>query len=100
MKYEDPLLAMSRTETPVPAVQLPDNDPKFFECLLGTRHVDPEDGLQYETTKSKVTKTVVSWHIDVVYTGVSLTAPMTDRIMLLTYICTRFLSGYVIRFRW
>jgi hypothetical protein len=50
VKYADPLDQLENKNLIVPAEDVPERDIEDFYPLLGTRHVDPDNGLTYETT--------------------------------------------------
>ena len=50
MKYADPLDQLEDKKHIVPAEDVPERDIEDFYPLLGTRHVDLDNGLTYETT--------------------------------------------------
>ena len=50
MKYADPLNQLEDKKLIVSAEDIPERDIEDFYPLLGTRHVDPDNGLTYETT--------------------------------------------------
>ena len=50
VKYADPLDQLEDKKLIVSAEDIPERDIEDFYPLLGTRHVDPDNGLTYETT--------------------------------------------------
>ena len=50
MKYADSLDQLEDKKLIVPAEDVPERDIQDFYPLLDTRHVDPDNGLTYETT--------------------------------------------------
>jgi hypothetical protein len=50
VKYAYPLNQLENKNLIVPAEDVPERDIEDFYPLLGTRHVDPDNGLTYETT--------------------------------------------------
>jgi hypothetical protein len=49
VKYADPLDQLEDKKLIVSAEDIPERDIEDFYPLLGTRHVDPDNGLTYET---------------------------------------------------
>jgi len=54
--YADPLTELEKHQAPKRTLQLSDANPKDFEWLKGTRHIDPDEGLMFQTTDIKVTR--------------------------------------------
>ena len=52
--FEDPLNAISNTQQEPAEIVQPEQPMEYFLPLVGTRHTDPENGLQYQTTTVKV----------------------------------------------
>jgi hypothetical protein len=50
VKYADPLDQLDDKKLIVSAEDIPERDIEDFYPLLGTRHVDPDNGLTYDTT--------------------------------------------------
>ena len=50
MKYADPLDQLEEKKLIAPAEDVPERAIEDFYPLLGTRHVNPDNGLTYETT--------------------------------------------------
>ena len=54
--FADALYEMEQVHKKPTARDMGENPVEYFYPLVGTRHIDPEDGLQYEVTEVKVNK--------------------------------------------
>jgi hypothetical protein len=54
--FDNPLEAIQKTKTGIVAEELEEKPLDNFLPLIGTRHVDPDNGLQYETTEVKINR--------------------------------------------
>jgi hypothetical protein len=58
----------------------------YFKPLVGTRHIDPDDGLQYEVTEVETNQKSKLWLIGNGIIRVNMKVMLMDLIMLLIFI--------------
>ena len=56
LEYRDPLYELELKSEHVPIIECKPKEIKYFEPLIGTRHVDPTSGLQYKVVQVKLNR--------------------------------------------